>query len=145
MSKQIYTVDFQQLGLPPLEAQVLGQYQSLASQLETLNLEIRKLTDAADTYKSSAEPSEPPSVTAEQLLDNLRHLEKKLGLVYTFFQGAVYQLFLQNEVEENDEEDQPHHHEDEQSLHDDGDDGDDGDDKDDDGGDGSDADASPDA
>lgn len=93
MSKEVYTTDFTQLGLQPLEVQVLSQYQLLASQLKTLNGEITKLNSTAEEYKESSD-----SVTAEDLLDNLRHLEKRLGLVYTFFQGAVYQLFLQNEV-----------------------------------------------
>lgn len=93
MSKQILSTDFSKSSLQPLEIQVLTQYQLLAKQLITLNNEITKLTSSATD-----------DITAETLLDNVRILEKKIGLVYTFFQGAVYHIYMKNEYDQSEKE-----------------------------------------
>lgn len=96
MSKDIYNIDYTKAtSLLPVEAQILSQYQLLATQLKTLNNEIHNLNTSPKQLASQ------DSNSAEKLLDNLRNLEMKIGLVYTLFKGAVYLLFLQNEEDRN--------------------------------------------
>ena len=89
-SKDLLSINYgESARLQPLEAEVLTQYQHLAVQLNTLASEIKKLNASA--------AHETDQGDAEYLLDNLRNLEVKIGLVYTQFKGAVYLLFLQHE------------------------------------------------
>ncbi|ABN67543.1 predicted protein [Scheffersomyces stipitis CBS 6054] len=87
--------------LSPLESQVLTQYQFLNSQLITLNNEISKLTHKSkpeDTDEDTEEWSQTRSTgVGHLLLDNLRNLEMKIGLIHTLFKGAVYALFLEQD------------------------------------------------
>lgn len=93
--------------LSPIEAEILSQYQLLALQLNTLAAEIKKLNSARDQNHlarnlSSDNDTENGALgNADQLVDNLRSLEMKMGLVYTLFKGAVYSLFLQYEEDQN--------------------------------------------
>lgn len=107
MSKEILTSDFTASStLLLLEKQVLVQYQSLAVKLNTLSDEISKLN------KLIPGQSEAGAGSADALLQNMRNLERKMGLVYTLFRTAVYSLLLQNqenrEREEREEKQEEH-------------------------------------
>jgi DASH complex subunit DAD3 len=101
--QDIYTTEYDKVaGLEPLEARILTQYQLLATQLKTLANEVKLInTTASETRSSDDSGASDGPGTADQLLDNLRSLEMKIGLVYTLFRGAVYSLFLQHEEDEN--------------------------------------------
>lgn len=108
--KDIYDTDYMKSTLlSPIEAQILSQYQLLAGQLNTLSSEVKQLnsTTNQNSYplgksSSSEDGAEVTSSgSADKLLDNLRNLEMKIGLVYTLFKGAVYSLFLQYEEDQN--------------------------------------------
>lgn len=100
--KDIYSIDYEKSNLvSPIQGQILAQYQLLAKQLNTLASEIKQLneTNAAITRAASSKESDDSAGSATQLLENLRNLEMKISLVYTLFKGAVYSLFLDNELD----------------------------------------------
>lgn len=106
--KDILATDYSKSTLlSPTEAEILGQYQLLAAQLNTLSGEIKQLNSTTNISnpqgKSSSSDDDNANTngTADMLLDNLRNLEMKIGLVYTLFKGAVYSLFLQYEEDQN--------------------------------------------
>lgn len=104
--KDIYTTDYSSIGsLSETESQILAQYQLLAVQLNTLNNEIKQLNSGeilvAENASSEQEEVIDKHNSADHLLDSLRNLEMKIGLVYTLFKGAVYSLFLQYEEDQN--------------------------------------------
>lgn len=106
--KDILATDYSKSTLlSPTEAQILGQYQLLAAQLNTLSGEIKQLNSTTNISNpqgkssSSDDGNVNTNGTADKLLDNLRNLEMKIGLVYTLFKGAVYSLFLQYEEDQN--------------------------------------------
>ncbi|OBA19224.1 hypothetical protein METBIDRAFT_23281, partial [Metschnikowia bicuspidata var. bicuspidata NRRL YB-4993] len=93
MSRDILLTDFAlHTNLTPLEREVLTQYQTLASKLRTLAEEIRKIHQSSDRHLASVFQGQ-----AYSLLQNMRGLERKMGLVYTQFRTAVYALQIQNE------------------------------------------------
>ncbi|OLL27140.1 DASH complex subunit dad3 [Neolecta irregularis DAH-3] len=67
-----------------LEQTVLDQYSRLAASLERLNGLIQDLAGQPTT----------------QILDSLRELERKTGLVFTFFKASVYSIMMQEEARE---------------------------------------------
>ncbi|GEQ72552.1 hypothetical protein JCM33374_g6239 [Metschnikowia sp. JCM 33374] len=94
MQNQCLQTDFtSQTNLSPLEREVLLQYQSLAIKLYKLADEIKKihLKSSVSTQDGSIDGQ------AHALLQNMRGLERKIGLVYTLFRTAVYSLLIQNE------------------------------------------------
>ena len=104
--KDIYATDYSSIGtLSETESQILSQYQLLAIQLNTLNNEIKQLNSGeivvAENASSEQEEVVDKHNSADHLLDSLRNLEMKIGLVYTLFKGAVYSLFLQYEEDQN--------------------------------------------
>lgn len=100
--KDIYEVNYlNSTSLSPIEAQILTQYQLLAKQLNTLSSEIENLNSSESIANENDVESSAGASNADKLLDNLRNLEMKMGLVYTLFKGAVYSLFLQHEEDLN--------------------------------------------
>lgn len=108
--KDIYVTDYTKSTLlSPIEGQILSQYQLLAVQLNTLSSEIKQLNSTTNQNHHTLDKSSSSedgidatsSGSADKLLDNLRNLEMKIGLVYTLFKGAVYSLFLQYEEDQN--------------------------------------------
>lgn len=92
--KDIYELNYANSALlSPTEAQILSQYQLLARQLNALSAEIKHL--------NSSHKADASGANADDLLDSMRNLEVKIGLVYTLFKGAVYSLFLQHEEDLN--------------------------------------------
>ncbi|WPK25026.1 hypothetical protein PUMCH_002325 [Australozyma saopauloensis] len=95
MSQNILAKDFgTDSTLLPIEQQVLSEYQLLALKLRSLAEELAKMNRYAAELQSSG-----PSGQADALLTNIRDLERKMGLVYTFFRTAVYSLLLENTEE----------------------------------------------
>lgn len=90
MSKVLSTDFSQQQELSVLERQVLMQYQSLA-------LKLHRLAEEIQTLHKSTPVADFQSGQATELLQNMRGLERKVGLVHTLFRTAVYSLLLQNE------------------------------------------------
>lgn len=88
-------IDFaSQTDLSPLEREVLTQYQGLATKLTKLSDDVKKI------YQGELDRGAAECLTgqAHSLLQNMRGLERKFGLVYTQFRTAVYALQIQNEV-----------------------------------------------
>ncbi|KAK6456430.1 DASH complex subunit Dad3-domain-containing protein [Scheffersomyces xylosifermentans] len=112
-TKDLSSIDYSKSALlSPLESQILTQYQFLNSQLLTLNREISKLTSKSIPLSAEEEDDETEDWKSAQtagighlLLDNLRNLEMKIGLIHTLFKGAVYTLFMEQDNAELAEED----------------------------------------
>lgn len=75
--------------LTPLQQNVLDRYKRLARALHSLD----------ETFKQFNAPSDD-NVTAEGVLDQIRQIEVKIGLVGTLLKGSVYSLVLQRKQEE---------------------------------------------
>lgn len=97
----VLTVDFSKNPqLSVLESDILTQYQGLATRLKTLAQEIQILTDTkAET--AEAGKTSTSAGAADALLQNLRDLEMKIGLVHTLFKAAVYSLFMATRGDHN--------------------------------------------
>ncbi|ODQ55354.1 hypothetical protein SAICODRAFT_76263 [Saitoella complicata NRRL Y-17804] len=67
--------------LSPLESALLSEYTSLSQNLTQLNTTIASLANTPTA----------------QILDELRSLERKTGLVFTLFKASVYAIVMQNE------------------------------------------------
>lgn len=94
MLKECLHTDFAlQTDLTPLERKVLIQYQNLALKLYKLSDELKKIHQR----RSDLALNDFVAGQAHALLQNMRGLERKTGLVYTQFRTAVYALQLQNE------------------------------------------------
>ncbi|CUM65380.1 uncharacterized protein PRCAT00003016001 [Priceomyces carsonii] len=111
--KDILEIEFSKAPqLTPLESEILTQYQRLAIQLNTLSREIRHLsTTNNELIAEQGSDDKDTGGEAGELLDNLRNLEMKIGLVYTLFKGAVYSLFLDNEQDNAKEAEEFQNHE----------------------------------
>ncbi|ORY79937.1 DASH complex subunit Dad3-domain-containing protein [Protomyces lactucae-debilis] len=65
--------------LSPKEQQVLAEYERLVDNLAQLNKAVHTLSQ----------------MPATQLLDNLRVVERKTGLVFTLFRSSVWQILAE--------------------------------------------------
>jgi len=74
-------------GVSELEAEVLGEYARLAKNIE-------KLTGLTNTL-STSQP---------EIFEQLRPLEKKLGLVLTLFKASVWATYVAQEAREEQED-----------------------------------------
>lgn len=89
--------------LSALESAILAQYQGLATRLKTLASEIQILTETKAEALQNAADNESAGA-ADALLQNLRDLEMKIGLVHTLFKAAVYSLFIATRGDQNQQE-----------------------------------------
>lgn len=99
MSKEILTADYlKSTQVSSLEAQVLTQYQFLATQLNVLAGEIGHLTQKSSQVQANQDQGgDSGNGSAHTLAESLRNLERKIGLIHTLFKGAVYTLFLEQD------------------------------------------------
>ncbi|KAF8417072.1 DASH complex subunit Dad3-domain-containing protein, partial [Tirmania nivea] len=70
--------------LTPLEQEVLDEYARLLNNMDQLSASIASLATAPTA----------------QLLDSLRELERKTGLVFTLLKASVYSIVLQQQLED---------------------------------------------
>ncbi|KAI0996125.1 hypothetical protein K3495_g12056 [Podosphaera aphanis] len=74
--------------LTPLEQEVLDEYERLSQNLKML----AHLLDEMETIPTA------------EILDGLRQLERKTGLVFTLLKASVYSIVLQQEIYSVDQE-----------------------------------------
>ncbi|KAF9943045.1 hypothetical protein BGZ67_007690 [Mortierella alpina] len=70
--------------------EILGEYTKVAVKLEHINASLQEMN----------------AVDVAQLIDKIRTVERKMGLVYTLFKSSVYSVSKQNQDQEEDEADQ---------------------------------------
>ncbi|KAG6360319.1 hypothetical protein INS49_011376 [Diaporthe citri] len=73
--------------LPPLEQEVLDEYERLADNMKNL---------ASILDNMAAQPT-------TEILDGLRELERKTSLVFTLLKASVYSIVLQQEIDWGDQ------------------------------------------
>ncbi|CAH6718570.1 DASH complex subunit Dad3p [[Candida] jaroonii] len=76
-------VDYSKLGLSTIETEILHQYQLLSKQLHELDNEIQNITLGVNRENDGV---------SEEMLRNMRDLEKKLAVVYEIFKSSIYSL-----------------------------------------------------
>lgn len=76
--------------MAPLQATVLEKYQRLAESLRTLDSAVKEL---------NRNKKDPEQVSAEEVLEEMRDIEVKIGLIGTLLKGSVYSLILQRKNE----------------------------------------------
>lgn len=79
-----------QRDLTPLQENVLEKYRILSQSLQSLDNTIRELNNTKED-RTNASP--------EAVLQEMRDIEIKLGLVGTLLKGSVYSLILQKKNE----------------------------------------------
>ncbi|KAI3405018.2 DAD3 [Candida oxycetoniae] len=72
--------------LTDLESSVLTEYQNINTNLVKVNQLLKSFTNKNDANNHSI-----------RLIRNLRELETKIPLIYTFFKGAVYSLYAEED------------------------------------------------
>lgn len=70
-----------------LQQNVLERYQKLAQVLHSLDSTVKQFNDSAE------------NVSSEVVLQQIREIEVKIGLVGTLLKGSVYSLVLQRRQE----------------------------------------------
>ncbi|KAF9962276.1 hypothetical protein BGZ72_008411 [Mortierella alpina] len=70
--------------------EILGEYTKVAAKLEHINATLQEMN----------------AVDVAQLIDKIRTVERKMGLVYTLFKSSVYSVSKQNQEQEEDEAEQ---------------------------------------
>ncbi|KAG0200163.1 hypothetical protein BGX28_006694, partial [Mortierella sp. GBA30] len=85
--------------------EILGEYAKVAAKLEHINGTLQEMN----------------AVDVAQLIDKIRTVERKMGLVYTLFKSSVYSVSKQNQDQEEEEEqeqeqDQQYHQEQERYM-----------------------------
>ncbi|KAI1307329.1 hypothetical protein EDD11_004515 [Mortierella claussenii] len=68
--------------------ELLGEYSKLASKLEHINVTLQEMN----------------AVDIAQLIDKMRIVERKMGLVYTLFKSSVYAVTVQEQEQEQEQE-----------------------------------------
>lgn len=76
-------VDYSKLGLSSIETEILQQYQILSKQLHDLDNEIQNINLGVNRDNDGV---------SEEMLKNMRDLEKKLAVVYEIFKSSIYSL-----------------------------------------------------
>ncbi|OWB78654.1 hypothetical protein B5S32_g2853 [[Candida] boidinii] len=81
-------IDFESLSnkLSPLEIETLQQYQALSKNIELLSQKIDIVVETIDLNNETS------------LVDKLRDLEMRMGLISTLFKSSVYQVVSNNNI-----------------------------------------------
>lgn len=79
-----------------LQQEVLSKYSQLAESLHRLDETVKELNRSAKENKENSN-----NISAEEILEEMRQIEAKIGLIGTLFKGSVYSFILQRKNEFN--------------------------------------------
>lgn len=79
-----------------LQQEVLGKYTQLADSLHKLDETVKELNQSATQVQNKAD-----HISAEEILEEMRQIETKIGLIGTLFKGSVYSFILQRKNDYN--------------------------------------------
>jgi DASH complex subunit DAD3 len=83
--------------LSPLEQQLLNEYTKLLDNLHRV-LPPPNTHTPANTTQLSAASAKLGNAPAAEMMDSLRMLERKTGLVFTLLKASVYSMVLQHQM-----------------------------------------------
>ncbi|CAI4924983.1 BEM_HP_G0068910.mRNA.1.CDS.1 [Saccharomyces cerevisiae] len=82
--------------LSPLQQEVLDKYKQLSLDLKSLDETIKELNYSQHRQQHSQQET----VSPDEILQEMRDIEVKIGLVGTLLKGSVYSLILQRKQEQ---------------------------------------------
>ncbi|CAI4277806.1 BDN_1c_G0004130.mRNA.1.CDS.1 [Saccharomyces cerevisiae] len=82
--------------LSPLQQEVLDKYKQLSLDLKALDETIKELNYSQHRQQHSQQET----VSPDEILQGMRDIEVKIGLVGTLLKGSVYSLILQRKQEQ---------------------------------------------
>ncbi|AJQ15909.1 ADE_G0004170.mRNA.1.CDS.1 [Saccharomyces cerevisiae] len=82
--------------LSPLQQEVLDKYKQLSLDLKALDETIKELNYSQHRQQHSQQET----VSPDEILQEMRDIEVKVGLVGTLLKGSVYSLILQRKQEQ---------------------------------------------
>ncbi|CAI4037463.1 hypothetical protein SMKI_02G3400 [Saccharomyces mikatae IFO 1815] len=82
--------------LSPLQQEVLDKYKRLSLDLRALDETIKQLNHS----QHHQQHIEQETVSPDEILQEMRDIEVKIGLVGTLLKGSVYSLILQRKQEQ---------------------------------------------
>ena len=82
--------------LSPLQQEVLDKYKQLSLDLKALDETIKELNYSQHRQQHSQQET----VSPDEILQEMRDIEVKIGLVGTLLKGSVYSLILQTKQEQ---------------------------------------------
>ncbi|CAD6600338.1 HN1_G0016390.mRNA.1.CDS.1 [Saccharomyces cerevisiae] len=82
--------------LSPLQQEVLDKYKQLSLDLKALDETIKELNYSQHRQQHSQQEI----VSPDEILQEMRDIEVKIGLVGTLLKGSVYSLILQRKQEQ---------------------------------------------
>ncbi|CAD6600598.1 BAH_G0004200.mRNA.1.CDS.1 [Saccharomyces cerevisiae] len=82
--------------LSPLQQEVLDKYKQLSLDLKVLDETIKELNYSQHRQQHSQQET----VSPDEILQEMRDIEVKIGLVGTLLKGSVYSLILQRKQEQ---------------------------------------------
>ncbi|AHY74709.1 AQG_2a_G0004460.mRNA.1.CDS.1 [Saccharomyces cerevisiae] len=82
--------------LSPLQQEVLDKYKQLSLDLKALDETIKELNYSQHRQQHSQQET----VSPDEILQEMRDIEVKIGLVGTLLKGSVYSLILQRKQEQ---------------------------------------------
>ncbi|AJQ12076.1 Dad3p [Saccharomyces cerevisiae YJM1342] len=82
--------------LSPLQQEVLDKYKQLSLDLKALDETIKELNYSQHRQQHSQQEN----VSPDEILQEMRDIEVKIGLVGTLLKGSVYSLILQRKQEQ---------------------------------------------
>ncbi|AJP84906.1 Dad3p [Saccharomyces cerevisiae YJM1248] len=82
--------------LSPLQQEVLDKYKQLSLDLKALDETIKELNYSQHRQQHSQQET----VSPDEILQEMRDIEVKIGLVGTLLKGSVYSFILQRKQEQ---------------------------------------------
>ncbi|QHS71790.1 Dad3p [Saccharomyces paradoxus] len=82
--------------LSPLQQEVLNKYKQLSLDLKALDETIKQLNHSQHRQQHTQQET----VSPDEILQEMRDIEVKIGLVGTLLKGSVYSLILQRKQEQ---------------------------------------------
>ena len=82
--------------LSPLQQEVLDKYKQISLDLKALDETIKELNYSQHRQQHSQQET----VSPDEILQEMRDIEVKIGLVGTLLKGSVYSLILQRKQEQ---------------------------------------------
>ena len=81
--------------ISPLQQEVLTKYKQLSLDLKALDETIKELNHS----QHGQQQEQQETVSSDEILQEMREIEVKIGLVGTLLKGSVYSLILQRKQE----------------------------------------------